>query len=1463
MWKKRVAYGGSFVVALTAKSLFHMCGKASRQLHTTHSLPFHSFPFSFFYSQTLITFSLSSNHHYPCSSFLFFLLHSSSFSFSLSLSLFSLIMAATFDGFSIRDYTSKMRSIDVFKCWPFTSTTSRDVSREELQSWLPPMTLPDYCCPRSDDRHALNPENQVSVGEEVSRTDDDGDDFSEEESEKSDVSALPPEANEDEKLEMVCPVCREFNAATLTAVNAHIDGCLSQTMREERRHMRMMNLKSSKSKPPKKRSIAEIFKVEKEEQQQQQQRQREEVEEQQPTQIESVLKFWPFREKDDDDDVSITVTKFQWLSRRLEALRSKRGGAESAKSDQGDDTLEEKFEMVCPVCRDFNAATVTAVNAHIDGCLAQAVREERRQMRRTGFKSKPKAPKKRSIAEILTVAPPIEAGKNKTIELEEGEDKSDYGGGDSIGTATAATSAAVVSVIKSKKSTNMNRKKKKTKKVKKKKSKVEKHGDSGVSFLNNEKKTIASKKKKKKKKNIFNNEPTGKDDAYKRMVQTAVDSSRNLKGMIDNKMAALHEVDPFVHKRKLGLNGLPVEKKHQVKDYDSVGKPQKTVPVHGILKNRLKCVSEETSNGYNIQDGTEVSHYDDQVPTLDRHVKFSGKEGILAPKKRNSFDETMFGIPSDVLATSLVKEKSSGSDEENTSLERKRKYHRIPVNTDRDKREEACPIVESKQFSNTLEQVTVASFLKPCTNQENSELLTKMAISDNSNSQFFYGSNTATLDCSPFADISRPLSAFQEEQMSGVNTQACESGSFSYSGKLERLDDPTFQVDAVNSKENMKTFLEPSSSYSSSYNNTNEISESPLQTYVDNDNSGEALGDRQFSHMFSADMIENSFPFTSWAKGSVKNGCLDPIFFGLPLNSHGELINFSSSGKGGMSQPETPSTLQGSLSGLPINNNLCQSNQENVSTNEQHVVEKTFSKDGLTPFRHHPTRVSARELQCKEREEIHRLDSDMCSSHFVSPLDSELNFKKNSFIEQNQCDQVQNRKMISVKEGSDHVSPSSSQPTVRLMGKDVPIGRSSQEMQQFPGDVWTNKESRRRDHSEYAALEHSLLGRSSKQDWVSGSLLQMSNDNILLSAKIQTNQALQSTILMSGTDSGFPQQFIDLQSNHGSVGVNRNTSSYFNSMTQKSTSYGVFNGASGEFPEQFMPGVKPLGLSSQSPVLPAPSNFSHSTRLSDGELNDGGKNSHVTKSAFGFPFLQPASNEQAKTTWFHKPYRSLPSWLTSSTDEMLPGTFSQQFSGVSSQNFPQNVWGNNFTTSSANHSAEVHFPSNPLTSSLGPLKTTSLAPSSIVQPLDVPVTPSTITFSSVNRSLNKVADRVKLNDMIPRENHPCINTRKRPAANFDDSRKSMKLPNIEGQENSSCMTSLTREKSSLELQRTTRAVELDPQVDRARSRCCQNEAQNLNPRSYPAADSFKLDGMVTSGPVRLGPKRAKHILKSS
>jgi len=122
-------------------------------------------------------------------------------------------------------------------------------------------------------------------------------------------------------------------------------------------------------------------------------------------------------------------------------------------------------------------------------------------------------------------------------------------------------------------------------------------------------------------------------------------------------------------------------------------------------------------------------------------VKFSGKDDILGPKKTNSFDETMLKISSHAVASSPVKEKSSGSDEQTGKLEPNRNYDHF----DRGKREEVFPIVEIKQFSKTMDQDTVQSFLKPCMNEEKlelleekSELLTKVAVSENNDLVFLW-----------------------------------------------------------------------------------------------------------------------------------------------------------------------------------------------------------------------------------------------------------------------------------------------------------------------------------------------------------------------------------------------------------------------------------------------------------------------------------------------------------------------------------------------------------------------------------------------------------------------------------------------------------------------------------------------------------------------------------------------------
>lgn len=376
-----------------------------------------------------------------------------------------------------RDYTSKIRAVDVFKCWPFAA---EGVSRWEAESWLPPMTVPKFSgwsdgfvglrsnlAGDGGDQGRENRESQAvsdhSESEKVDKFVSYGRDVEEEEVEE-----------EQEKIGMICPVCRDFNATTLTAVNAHIDGCLVRRVREERQRIRRLKLKA-----PKKRSIAEIFEL------------KEDVEEEKrPLEIETEMKLLPL----DACEVSSAVTKLRWLSERLEALRSSGISFESVESvgAKSNSPEKEKSERLHPGCRVFNAETETAANAHINGCLETAMREE--GCRRPSLDNpKPKAPKKRSIADILTVALPIESyGDGKLAAEGEINDE-----GEELGEELEKHGFCGVR-IKSKKCTNnIVRKKKKVKK----KNKVEKQS---VLCLNGESKKINKRKKKKKKlNNVF------------------------------------------------------------------------------------------------------------------------------------------------------------------------------------------------------------------------------------------------------------------------------------------------------------------------------------------------------------------------------------------------------------------------------------------------------------------------------------------------------------------------------------------------------------------------------------------------------------------------------------------------------------------------------------------------------------------------------------------------------------------------------------------------------------------------------------------------------------------------------------------------------------------------------------------------------------------------------------------------
>ncbi|MED6151062.1 hypothetical protein PIB30_078717, partial [Stylosanthes scabra] len=903
------------------------------------------------------------------------------------------------------------------------------------------------------------------------------------------------------------------------------------------------------------------------------------------------------------------------------------------------------------------------------------------------------------------------------------------------------------------------------------------------------------------------------EDASKSKVQRSANRSTKLKGVDADKTVEVNGIDAsFTHEKKLDLKILSEEKKEQVKSCDSVEKLQKAVsPIRGILKNH-KHISGNTSSGCNVQEGTEEeSHCDIQVPTSDKHVRFSGKDYTLGPIDRNSFHETASNLALDSSESSVANEHCSRSEAEAIgNSEAKRNDGNNAIN--RDKGKEVCPIVESKQFCNSLGQVAAQNFLQPCINQEKPKHLSEKGQSSSSSSNVAFRDksdrgNTTPLHCSPYTDTPRSLPALQAGQVSSVNKQLPESESFISTRKLvDRMEDRTIQSSTTNLNSNSnahtRTFLGPSSSYSTPFNKGNERPEFQPHNYGDNGNNGKALGCRSSFSIFNADMTDNSYQFHGQGKGNAKENLVDQNFIGLPLNSHGELINFSSnsiSGKIVMNQqPDTSCTLKGYF-GAPMKEISHQSCQQHSSIGARNVVQDRFN-----PFPHYPARLGVTELHGSGRTNMVQQNSDSRNSiHFAQKLDSGLNLARSYPVDSGKAPNYMGNGMIYAKESSDPLPPSSGpsrQPTMRLMGKDVLIGGSNKEIQTLVrgSDVWTGEESRRRHYPEHAATDSSLLGRCSKQDWASGSgsHSQTPPENVL----IQCNPSLQSNFLMTGPGSGF------FQSNHvsqqGNAGLNKNI-------------------ASSSLQWQSMSVAKPQShISFKSQVTPLPQH----------ELNEWNKHHHHTaSSASEFPFMRQGVEEQAKTSPFHRPsvtFATFPPWMLGST-ERHPGT-------SASRSFPQDTRGNNFATPSLNHAAEFRYPPN------------HCPPPIVAQPPYVPVTPLNkpphSAVNSVSINMPQVTDRVNLNGImsttIDHNHHPFTNTRKRPASNFIDLTRPNKIPNLAVQGNSfGCMIGSTGGSSSAGLQRNAGAVELGSQLNGAISSRL-NQTQHLNPASHIGANSI-------------------------
>ncbi|RHN66931.1 hypothetical protein MtrunA17_Chr3g0097171 [Medicago truncatula] len=278
----------------------------------------------------------------------------------------------------------------------------------------------------------------------------------------------------------------------------------------------------------------------------------------------------------------------------------------------------------------------------------------------------------------------------------------------------------------------------------------------------------------------------------------------------------------------------------------------------------------------------------------------------------------------------LAKKSKPGPDEGTANLKVNTNDENIAKNMH--KRKEVCPI------ENTRGEVAVQNILKSCAKQEKSKQpvkkcksLSKVSFSDDNLIQFDKG-DTTKVHFSPDVELSRPLSAFQEEGINSINTEVVKSESS--------------QPSATDRDASSRTYKAP-----------------------------------------NEDMIGKSCSLLEEEKKGVGNYNMEHNFNGLSLNSSGKLIKFGLSGKVEMKH-QGGSQLQISTVNMiqPVkvhSNETLQNQSLGVSGNAisnipEHIIARTNPKGIIS-------RPKLRNSKMNDRKRIHRGTSSASGIPFSSP----------------------------------------------------------------------------------------------------------------------------------------------------------------------------------------------------------------------------------------------------------------------------------------------------------------------------------------------------------------------------------------------------------------------------------------------------------------------------------------------
>ncbi|XP_010925574.1 uncharacterized protein [Elaeis guineensis] len=1119
-------------------------------------------------------------------------------------------------------------------------------------------------------------------------------------------------------------------------------------------------------------------------------------------------KCWPFNWDGEGGETGrslppILSRKFRWWSDELRAARL------AAEKPEGIDArvgLEKNAdEKVIPIPINESMIETPPVEPPVDGnpveaaamAVAVAVEKEGKQVR-VPSRGKQRAPKKRSIVELFAVAPPVDTLEDdasgsdvgREADREDGEERDqqvemrDLGSGDKSGGES-------LEALRKRKVLDMKDDEKKQEKVRKIKEKIGK-----------------KTKKKKLKVEIC---AAKKEKIGKSKMPSPVDISHMLQNKLhDKRLKKIRRNLIDGQKKSVTVKSLP--KKHNLKLIQTsklISRNQKEVtrmfPLRSILKNR--------KGGTSIKKGKTISDTQDRnfiklCCKSAKHVSFSGKDDTFGLKRRCSTIQlphlqNLCKIFSDVLAASSAMDNLSKGDKcphiEGAQVVNASDKDLARSNVERSD----GTLSEEKQSNGSYDHAIPHSFTDPSKRKSPETKRTPLSEAVDLNHAV---QDISELSCLSLSSTMSPTHAYSGD--TNVLNPIHEAGS-SCDARTHREESSQRMSNAIVNLHGPIGKCVPKSTAASSLT----LSRSPILQHSPSclEKGSEASKEQHLqcvdptpdfcSHRQGFQPVHHHSPkgLISGISSSVRSKefgesrlmsdlmstcrekSVDKDFIGLPLNSQGELMQLHSNTKFVCSDFYEKQNLVGnSVCSFP-DPNYVEPRSSQVKMKGKFPCESLYQKDPLSwsMEQYYPagkvvtSGMGFTDLQGFEIMEIQNRENQ----DFDQIIHRETNQTEVSCCGCTECYKTENyidRVNFHVEKNLDNRFQPAIEPTMRLMGKNVAVGRSNEECLGFnDGKRWSVNELVAQNCPSVAVSGKPFMKRWPQGESVEHAEYVSSKENLFKSLEVPSSFYCMPVTEFSSNPMhlNFHPQWMSRSSAIGSHGYNADL--FFHSIPQQSlkkTSSSAVNCNSV---------TQHVTMGHQQPVVgPYPQNVSQHMLLNSPHCK------HSQSVPYSMSTFHPAFPDQecrslSRTSIAHSP-PTLPHWLLNATHQKKIQQPSCPYSDPLSANQPSIIRGKNVFPFSSPYPAPIislpFYGSNTLP---GPVP--------MVHHLAIPALGANKSRPAGNtsrRSKKKNNNGTKFEFANAKVLDLTNKTRKRPAVNDDTSVNTLKKANLNMQEGS-------------------------------------------------------------------------------